>query len=72
MCNIACRVKHWIGYDDALDVFGVHGIGGFWGNLITGVFAQKWVAELDGSEIKGGWIEGNWIQVSCVNIKFIQ
>jgi len=31
--------KHWLGVDDALDVFGVHGIGGTWGALATGLFA---------------------------------
>ena len=28
-----------LGYDDSLDVFGVHGVGGFTGTLLTGVFA---------------------------------
>jgi Amt family ammonium transporter len=36
----ACtKVKGWLGYDDALDVFGVHGVGGTLGLVITGVFA---------------------------------
>lgn len=34
-------VKKRFGYDDALDVFGCHGIGGIWGGLATGLFAQK-------------------------------
>jgi len=32
-------VKHKLGYDDALDAFGVHGIGGIWGAIATGIFA---------------------------------
>ncbi len=32
-------VKPMVGYDDALDVFGVHGIGGIWGAIATGIFA---------------------------------
>ena len=32
-------LKHMLGYDDALDTFGVHGIGGIVGALLTGVFA---------------------------------
>jgi len=32
-------VKPMVGYDDALDVFGVHGIGGVWGAIATGIFA---------------------------------
>ena len=33
------------GYDDSLDVFGVHGVGGMWGTLATGLFAQKAINE---------------------------
>jgi len=33
-------VKPKLGYDDSLDAFGVHGIGGIWGALATGVFAS--------------------------------
>jgi Amt family ammonium transporter len=34
-------IKPRLGYDDALDAFGVHGIGGMWGALATGLFASK-------------------------------
>jgi Amt family ammonium transporter len=34
-------LKPKFGYDDALDVFGVHGIGGTWGAIATGLFASK-------------------------------
>ena len=34
-------VKPKFGYDDTLDAFGVHGIGGIWGALATGLFATK-------------------------------
>lgn len=34
-------VKKRFGYDDALDAFGCHGIGGIWGGIATGIFAQK-------------------------------
>ena len=41
-CYIAVAVvKQKLGYDDALDVFGVHGIGGIWGAIATGLFASK-------------------------------
>jgi Amt family ammonium transporter len=56
------KLKSLLGIDDALDAFGLHGVGGIWGNLLTGIFAQKWIGSLDGSTINGGWIEGNWIQ----------
>lgn len=34
-------IKPKFGYDDALDVFGCHGVGGIWGGIATGLFAQK-------------------------------
>lgn len=34
-------VKNKFGYDDALDVFGCHGVGGIWGGIATGLFTQK-------------------------------
>jgi Amt family ammonium transporter len=42
ICYIAVAfVKSRVGYDDALDAFGVHGIGGIWGALATGLWATK-------------------------------
>ncbi len=46
--------------DDALDVFGVHGIGGMVGALLTGVFATKAVT---GAKDPVGWIDGNAAQM---------
>ncbi|MBF0492980.1 MAG: ammonium transporter [Deltaproteobacteria bacterium] len=38
---VACtKLKHWFGYDDALDTFGVHAIGGTLGAFVTGIFAD--------------------------------
>ena len=46
ICYFAvAKVKAALGYDDALDVFGIHGIGGIWGTLATGLFAEKAVNE---------------------------
>jgi Amt family ammonium transporter len=39
-------LKAKLGYDDALDVFGVHGMGGLWGALATGLFAAPFINEL--------------------------
>jgi ammonium transporter, Amt family len=55
----ATGLKHMFGYDDSLDAFGVHGVGGAVGALLTGVFA---VAAI-GGEGKGGLIDGNAHQV---------
>jgi ammonium transporter, Amt family len=42
ICYWACTsLKHIAGYDDSLDVFGVHGVGGTTGAILTGVFASK-------------------------------
>jgi len=40
------KVKKWFGYDDALDAFGVHGVGGTLGAILTGVFATRAVNDL--------------------------
>ena len=39
------KVKGWFGYDDALDTFGVHAVGGTLGAILTGVFATKHVCD---------------------------
>lgn len=57
------QIKIALGFDDSLDTFGIHAIAGTVGNILTGVFAVKWVAALDGAVIEGGWIEGNWKQM---------
>ncbi|OQV21652.1 Ammonium transporter 1 [Hypsibius exemplaris] len=63
ICNGCCRLKKRLGIDDSFDAGSLHGCGGFVGNLFTGIFAQKWVAKLDGTDIAGGLIEGNWLQI---------
>ena len=55
----AVWLKNKCGYDDALDAFGVHGIGGIAGALLTGVFA----VEAIGGTGKIGALEGNWGQL---------
>ncbi len=41
LCYNACNFKTKLGYDDSLDVVGVHGVGGTWGAIATGLFASK-------------------------------
>jgi ammonium transporter, Amt family len=57
VCFIAATsLKHVMGYDDSLDAFGVHGIGGIVGALLTGVFVSKEISGMDGSfliQLKG-------------------
>ena len=48
-CFWACtELKRMLGYDDSLDVFGVHGVGGFTGTLLAGVFAVNAIGETRG------------------------
>jgi Amt family ammonium transporter len=57
-------LKRRIGYDDSLDVFGVHGVGGATGTLLTGVFAVAVLsAGPDAPEGSPGLLEGNARQV---------
>lgn len=63
-CNLASKLKEIFSFDDACDVFAVHGIGGIVGNILTGIFAQKYIAHLDGTtNINGGWLDSNWVQL---------
>jgi Amt family ammonium transporter len=48
VCYGAVRLKSRLGYDDSLDAFGVHGVGGIWGALATGMFCVVPVAGLFG------------------------
>lgn len=48
ICYAAVLMKGRFGYDDSLDVFGVHGIGGTLGALLTGVFAREMWGGADG------------------------
>jgi ammonium transporter, Amt family len=62
------HVKKHFGYDDSLDAFGVHGIGGTMGALLTGLFASGAINAAFGRDAAGhprptGAIDGNWHQV---------
>jgi len=51
----ATSLKKLMGYDDSLDAFGVHCIGGIVGALLTGVFASKEIAGVEGSVVTQLW-----------------
>lgn len=54
ICYLAVLAKSRLGYDDSLDVVGVHGVGGIWGALATGIFASSAV-----NPAGSGLLDGN-------------
>ncbi|KAI0933355.1 hypothetical protein AcV5_005518 [Taiwanofungus camphoratus] len=64
LCNFATYLKFRFGFDDTLDIFASHAIGGVVGNILTGLFAQSSVAGADIiTKIPGGWLNHHYIQV---------
>ena len=70
MCSSDLAVCYWasvvlktkLGYDDSLDVFGVHGVGGILGSLLVGVFATRAINDVaKGSPI--GLVDGRSTQM---------
>jgi Amt family ammonium transporter len=60
VCYYACALKNRLGWDDALDVWGVHGVGGFLGIVLLGVFAStSWNPAANGGV--DGLLAGNSI-----------
>jgi Amt family ammonium transporter len=53
-CYGGVLLKDKLGYDDALDAFGVHGVGGLIGALLTGVFAEKVLNEAGADGLLAG------------------
>lgn len=64
---MVCEVKKRLGYDDTLDVFGIHGAAGILGALLTGVLATSEVnpvfKDANGNALPVGWLEGNSTQI---------
>jgi Amt family ammonium transporter len=68
VCYWGCTgLKHMLGYDDALDAFGVHAVGGIVGALLTGVFA---IEQYGGT---AGVLEGNPVQFinQCIGVAIV-
>ncbi|MEM0202755.1 MAG: ammonium transporter [Archaeoglobaceae archaeon] len=67
LCYFAVSVvKHKLGYDDSLDVFGVHGVGGTWGAIATGLFASRAVNPAGVDGLIFGNVDQVWIQLAGV------
>ena len=71
LCSIACSLKPKLGYDDSLDVVGVHGVGGTWGALATGLFASKAVNAAGNDGLFFGNPGQLWIQFVSVVVTLI-
>jgi Amt family ammonium transporter len=71
ICYAACNVKTKLGYDDSLDVVGVHGVGGTWGALATGIFATKAVNEAGGDGLLAGNPGQLWVQFVAVAVTWV-
>ena len=60
ICYWACTwLKQKLNYDDSLDVFGIHGVGGALGTLLCGVFAVAALSDAPGTPGTAGLLEGN-------------
>jgi ammonium transporter, Amt family len=62
----ATSLKHLLGYDDSLDAFGVHGIGGMVGALLTGVFFSKEISGVDNTVMKQFLIQLQGVAVTVI------
>ena len=63
-CWFACsKIKATFGYDDSLDAFGVHGVGGTLGAILTGVFATRACWDIAGDGRRYGLLEGGSVLI---------
>jgi Amt family ammonium transporter len=58
-CNFGTQLKFYLATDDALDVLAIHGVGGFVGTLLTGIFASRGLEP----NARGGFVDGNYMQL---------
>jgi Amt family ammonium transporter len=71
LCYNACNLKSRLGYDDSLDVVGVHGVGGTWGAVATGLFASKAVNEAGANGLFFGNPGQLWKQIVAVLVTWV-
>jgi len=69
ICYMAIAiVKARLGYDDSLDAFGVHGVGGAWGTIATGLFAEKAVNAAGADGLFFGGLHQFLVQLMLVGV----
>jgi ammonium transporter, Amt family len=71
LCYTACNFKSKLGYDDSLDVVGVHGVGGTWGALATGLFASKAVNDAGADGLFFGNPGQLWTQIVAILATYV-
>ncbi|HTZ41575.1 MAG TPA: ammonium transporter [Syntrophales bacterium] len=72
LCYFAiAKVKSYFKYDDSLDVFGVHGVGGIWGTIATGLFAEKAVNDAGANGLFFGGMQQFLIQCMLVVVTVV-
>lgn len=71
VCFTACNLKSKLGYDDSLDVVGVHGVGGTLGALATGLFASKAINDAGADGLFYGNPKQLWIQIVAVLATYV-
>ncbi|MBW2475931.1 MAG: ammonium transporter, partial [Deltaproteobacteria bacterium] len=57
ICYGGVMMKHRLGYDDSLDAFGIHGVGGAWGAIATGIFASVGATGLIVGNFQQLWVQ---------------
>jgi ammonium transporter, Amt family len=71
------KVKQWFGYDDALDTFGVHAIGGTMGALLTGFLARTSANSNLGSDFMKPYVTNSvmqplvWEQIKAIGVTLV-
>lgn len=63
VCNLVKGVDGWLGIDEGLDAFKLHGVGGMVGSFLTGIFADEAISFLDGATVAPGAWNGVGVQV---------
>jgi ammonium transporter, Amt family len=64
LCALAVGLKYKLGYDDSLDVVGVHLVGGLWGTLAVGLFASDATTAGVSGLFYGGGLDQLWRQAA--------
>jgi ammonium transporter, Amt family len=71
ICYLACRLRSRVGFDDALDVWGVHGVGGTWGAIATGLFATVAVNAAGANGLFYGNPSQLWVQFLATAVSWV-